>query len=335
MPIEDVSMSDVDQGGDAEQELEVDQGPDPSDADLESGDSDDDSEELPEDPSAGEDDEQQLPGDELDGEVEDGQPAKGQAPKATPTPPPPAGYASWDEVTREAQEARRLRAEWAQAQPYLKQAAMLIRQHQAQQQAQQQPERQSWAPPHLDNPAVRRAYEAVRLNPKAAETLPPDLRSKVQEADTYVQSKWDEYFMDPSRFVAEQVLPTLDGSEYAQRLFGLERTVQQLLGRDFLRANSGALQSPDDVRQLRELTAKGMTPDLAVEHLAMKRQLAALTSKQRKVDERARSQQVQQQRARAAQGTKRGQRPGRPSAGVFGTTDAREIYLRLKEQGRI
>jgi hypothetical protein len=316
-----------------------------SDATQESGETDSDSVEQAEEPSAGEDGEQSVDGDTTDdAAAEDGEqvPDVGaeSAEKPSATPPPPEGYTSWDEVAREAHEARRLRTQWEQALPLLTQAL----------QGQQKPaapeppaKRPVWDPPHADDPEVQRALNVLRADPEAFKKLPDHTRVKAQQAESYRQSRWNEYFDNPERLVEEIIFPKLDTTKYASKVEELEKRLARYeeedlrrRGREELQKHASVIKTAQDQQELLKLvTENQMALPAAVELIALRRKAAEFEAQRSKLDEKAKSQAALSQRTRAAQGTKRGQRPGKPSAELLGTTDLRAIHAKLKALGRL
>jgi hypothetical protein len=316
-----------------------------SDAAQEPGETDSEAVEPAEDPSAGEDGEQQVDSDdagdvagEEDSATGDG--AQSEEAKA-PDPSPPAGFTSWDEAFRARdEEARRLRTQWEQVLPLLNRT---LEQSAAKPAAPPEP-----APPASPwtitrDPEVRKALGILRVNKDAFEKLPEATRAKALQAQTFISDRWDEYTVNPEAFVEEVILPKLDGTKYAAKLIELEKKVARYeeedlrrRGREELQKHAGVLKTPQDQQELVKLVTEHQIPlPLAVQFIAQKQQLAELQSQRSKIDEKAKSQAASSQRTRAAQGTKRGQRPGKPSAELFKTTDAREIAARLKSLGHL
>lgn len=321
-----------------------------SDATQESSETDSDSVEPTEDPSAGEDGEQQdsdegsNADDAESADAEDGEdeePEEGAPKPADPaTPPPPDGYTSWDEVRREAAEARRLRAEREQMTPLL---MRVLEQRQQIQQPETPLKKPTWSPPHADEPEVRRALDVLRVDQEAFKKLPEATREKALRAHGFIRDRWDEYTMNPERLYEDIVVPKLEGSVYAFKMVDLEKRIARFeedalrqRGREELSRHSTVIKTPADEKEVVDfVTAHKVPIAVAVEHVAMKRKLAALEAQKIKVDERSKSQAALSNRTREAQGTKRGQRPGKPTAELLGTTDAREIAKRLRAKGQL
>lgn len=302
-----------------------------SDAAPEPGDADSDAAESGEDPSASENGEPAVGESDavaVDGEAEPGEGAAEPGDPATP----PASNAPWESELREArEEVRRLRAQWDQATPLL----MQVLDGQRKPQPQEPPKKSSWAP-HADDPEVREALDVMRANPKAFEELPPVTREKARQTQTFLSKNWNRFMLDPERFVEEIVLPALDRSKWVETVRSLEEDSLRRRGREAVGKHSDVIKTPQDEKEVLETMSAHQVPfAAAVRMVALQRQVAGIEREKLKLSEKAKSQAALSDRTRAAQGTKRGNRPGKPSAELFGTRDPRAIYERLKAEGRL
>lgn len=283
-------------------------------------------EEGAEDPELGEDEPQQDAAPAEDGEDEPPEEEGEPEPEKPADSPPPSGHASWEAAARAADEqARHLRQRLEQLTPFVQQA--LTRPPEPKSKP------SSWVP-HGDDPIVRRALTDLRSNPEKFKTLPGEIQARAAQAQGFMDEKWGDYMLDPGKLVEEHVLPKLDGSAFAARLLQLEEAFYRSAGEAELSKHSNAM-SPQDRQELVTLTAQGIPLSFAVQHLQMKQQLAALSGSAPKKTEQKKSEAQAREKQRAAQGTKRGQRPGKPPAALYGTTDPVELHRRMKKDGRI
>lgn len=336
MPAEAVNFSDIDPAdepgpdelalnSDADEGLDLEDGEDSSDP--ETGGPDEG--ELPaEDPS---DEDEGLADEQPEDDDEDGEANAPDQSARQEAPPPPEGFASWDEVKKLAQAAPELQR-WAE---YGRRMAAYQASAQRQQPAQQE------TPPRLISPLaadqqVADAYRMVQAatDPSAAlKGLSPGLAEKVVALDSQVRSAWSRYQLDPVAFVADHVAPALERSPFAQRLLALEQYVAHVEGQNFLREHAAVLQTQEDRVKLEALLRDGVPKNYALRMIELEKRQQTTAAKAAKVDERQRSQQATKAKARANQAAKRGAgRAGAPASKAPRTTDFMALFNHAKNQ---
>jgi hypothetical protein len=277
------------------------------DGDNEGPGHDDDTTESDDDGESGPSSEGELDGETDDDPDPDAEPA---AEKAEPAAAEdlPEGFTSREEVIEAAKASRQVQAELSRLRALVIQGN---RPHQP-------PEKPKPWVSGADDPEVARAWELLAENPKAMEGAPPDLVAKVNGLDRAIRSKWATYQRDPAALVRDHVIPMLEGSRLVQEVKSLRNELATIKGREILQQHK--VVEEGDRKALHALLEDGMAPDLALRHLAMQRELAALKKPAKNAGAQA-----QRDKDRANQAAKKGgQRPGRPGTAPK-TTNAIEL----------
>lgn len=247
--------------------------------------------------------------------------SEGEGQPATPPatqPTIPEGFKSLDDVIAAAQRAqayeRTLQATQAGAKPAAPQAPAPL-----------------WSIPHGENPAVAEAVGLLRRAQggdagaaEAFKSLPQITQAQADEQARFVHRKWSAFTNDPTKLVDEVVLPALEQTAFAHELRRLQSEVARLSGERFLQQNAKVISTPADQKRLAELAAL-MPQHLAIQHLAMEKDLKSLRASSSDLSQKQRQIEANKAAARASQSNKGRAGTPKAKAGRLGTTDVREI----------